>query len=139
MSDRTEVLYIHETLWQSIARDVSTFLMLASVIGLGWWMQSSAMQWAGFIMCALAILNRVGRVYKKSKMSPQEAADRLYDQFGVTAQTSGTEQQNPSCHTSGPVAASVAAQAGVSNGGSDCPHECPGQLPSVSDTGESDG
>jgi hypothetical protein len=56
MKEQPKILIIHESVKHSLARDAGTFALVVGVIGTGVFLQSSAMQWAGFIMLALAAL-----------------------------------------------------------------------------------
>jgi hypothetical protein len=86
MSEKTKdmVIYVRQNFWQSIASDAVTFSTVAGIIGIGAWLDSSAMQWAGFIMAALLIGSRGKSMMDKLRMTPQQAADRLLAEFGVT-------------------------------------------------------
>lgn len=78
------VILLHESVKRSLLTDASTFVMIVSVIGIGWWLGSSAMQWAGFIMICIAMVGRASRL--ENKLTPQEAADLLHKRFGVCAE-----------------------------------------------------
>lgn len=85
MSDE-RIVILSETTGESIKRDVVSFGMLFILIGAGVAMDSSAMQWAGFILGALSIIGRAARILKSSpRYTPQAAADMLSKDFGVTA------------------------------------------------------
>ena len=53
-----------------------------SLMGIGVFLDSSAMQWMGFVTIILFVLIR-DHIRKKTR-TPQEAADYLYKQYGVT-------------------------------------------------------
>lgn len=78
MSEKTELRFIiiHETPLQSWIRDASTFALFSSLIGVGIALDSSAMQWAGFLVAMVAILSRVGTI-KAKRMTRQEALAHL--------------------------------------------------------------
>ena len=89
MSDKTEVIFLHESARDSLVSDIGTFAMLAGLIGLGVYLESSAMQWAGFIMVSIGIIGRAARMSKgKARHTPQEAADYLRETYDVTAEPS---------------------------------------------------
>jgi DNA-directed RNA polymerase subunit M/transcription elongation factor TFIIS len=88
------VFYIQESLGQSLARDLGTFSAVGGVIGLGWWLQSPAMQWFGFVLISLWFMGRIKGVYEKTRVSPQEAANRLLVDYGVTADLSRSDSDN---------------------------------------------
>lgn len=77
------LLYVHETTIGSVISDTFTWLMVMSLIGIGWWLKSSAMQWCGFLMFAVTVMAKGSG--KTKKISPQEAADKLLAEFGVRA------------------------------------------------------
>lgn len=56
------VVVLHESWTHSIMRDCFTFCTVCTIIGVGVWVQSSAMQWTGFIMIGVMALARcIGR------------------------------------------------------------------------------
>lgn len=71
-----KVIILHESTRSSIIKDVFTFVMIVGVIGVGSLMQSSAMQWAGFVMLAFAFLGAI-REAKNHVYSIEEARRRL--------------------------------------------------------------
>ena len=52
---------IHETLTQSILRDLVSFVTTVGIIGVGVLLDSPAMQWFGFVIAMLVILGRSAR------------------------------------------------------------------------------
>ena len=58
MTDKVRVILIHETVAQSWGRDAGTFAMFVGLIGLGWALDSTPMQWAGFVVAILAVRAR---------------------------------------------------------------------------------
>lgn len=85
MSENTEYIIItDDRLWRSALRDVVTLASVVGIIGIGWFLDSSAMQWAGFVVAALMLIALAGASRKRRK-TPQEAAKYLRDKFGVTA------------------------------------------------------
>jgi len=86
MSER-EVILIHETVLQSWVKDIVSFVSLAGIIGLGWWLDSAAMQWAGFILFALSVMGRARKYMVDGVTTPQKAADSLHEKYGVIATT----------------------------------------------------
>lgn len=59
MSDkhRRQILIISESIPQSLARDAGTFATFVSMIGIGWFIESEAMQWAGAILGFLTTIS----------------------------------------------------------------------------------
>ena len=76
---------LHESLRESIISDVSTLITTVFVIGIGVFLGSSAMQWAGFIMLAVTVLVLASGKRSRGR-SPQHLADYLYEEYGVVAQ-----------------------------------------------------
>lgn len=64
-----------ETVRQSWASDASTFALCVGLIGLGLWVDSSAMQWLGAVFAFVATLARVGS--KAKRLTVSEAKNRL--------------------------------------------------------------
>lgn len=67
------VTIIDDRLWASISRDVFSVVSLVAVIGLGVYLQSSAMQWVGAIIWFLMLASKVSGIKEKSEMTIQEA------------------------------------------------------------------
>lgn len=77
------VVVLHETMFQSVVKDLCTYGTIVAVIGTGWWLESEAMQWLGFIMLCISAIGRIAS--KNRNMTPQQAADMLWRKFGVKA------------------------------------------------------
>jgi hypothetical protein len=75
MSSET-ILVIHETSLKATLRDASTFITTAAIIGLGWALDSSAMQWLGAVVAFLIMLNRARGVATRTDVA---GARRLLD------------------------------------------------------------
>lgn len=80
---RKTVIVLHETFVQSVVRDAITYIMIIAVIGTGWWLGSDAMQWLGFVMLCLGAIGRATRTH--DRLTPQQAADKLWHEYGVRA------------------------------------------------------
>lgn len=78
-STRPDVIIIHETVAKSWFRDLSTFALFAGLIGIGWLMGSSAMQWMGAIIAFLTIAVKASGAQAKSRKSIAEARQFLDD------------------------------------------------------------
>lgn len=82
MADRikqeTQFIILHETVLQSWARDASSFTLFAGLIGLGILLESSAMQWAGFLVAMTVLFSRVGKMSVK-RMTREEAIRYLQE------------------------------------------------------------
>ena len=70
MSDKIFVL--RESWIESAKRDVTSAICAVAVISPGVLMESSAMQWAGFIMLAIPILSRAAGIRKKAERTPEQ-------------------------------------------------------------------
>lgn len=87
--ENLKVMVITESFWESIVRDIVTFAAVVIPIGIGNFVGSSAMEWAGFILTAFFIMGRLARLCKEqTRFSPAEAAAFLRDKYGVTASES---------------------------------------------------
>ena len=76
MSEETTII-IHETVWQSYARDAGSFVTIAALIGLGVFLESSAMQWVGAIVAMLALTARAIEQRNVCRMTIPEARKKL--------------------------------------------------------------
>ena len=71
------VIILKDTLARSIVKTVTIFGMLWATIGFGVWVQSSAMQWAGFILSALTIFGLVQRLHNDNQLTIAQARAKL--------------------------------------------------------------
>lgn len=76
MSKR-EVILIRETLRDSVIRDLTTVICFVAMIGIGVWLDSSALQWIGAFLGFIAIMSRSINLMEKSRYSIEEARRRL--------------------------------------------------------------
>lgn len=83
MEGKKLVVILHETVAQSWMRDLGSFGMALALVGVGWWAGSAALQWVGAIVFFLLMFAKKGGI--ALRLTPQEAADHLWDRFGVTA------------------------------------------------------
>jgi uncharacterized protein (AIM24 family) len=77
MSREIPVVIIHETVLKSWLRDLSTFALFAALIGLGVFLNSSAMQWMGAIIAFLTVCGKASGLHKKNRKSIAEARQFL--------------------------------------------------------------
>lgn len=77
MSKSPEVVIIHETIAKSWLRDLSTFTLLAALIGLGVLLDSAAMQWIGAIIGFITIVARAVGAHKSSRKTIAQARQFL--------------------------------------------------------------
>lgn len=78
-----KIIIIRETVLQSWLRDLGTFAMAAGLIGVGWALGSTAMQWFGFIATVIFLTARCSSRSRESLMTPTEASDWLWSQYQV--------------------------------------------------------
>ena len=75
---RTLVILLTETVWQSWARDVSTVAAFIVLIGIGILLDSSAMQWTGAVVAFISVATRAnGRVRRLTISEARAELDRL--------------------------------------------------------------
>lgn len=72
-SNGATILILHESIAQSWLRDASMFALAVSLIAPGWWLGSSAMQWAGLVVFFVAVLACV----RPHRMTIAEARKKL--------------------------------------------------------------
>lgn len=72
---KPEVIILHETVLQSWLIDASTFVMFLALIGIGVFLDSSAMQWIGAIIGFLTISSRAAG--RKNRLSFNGARKRI--------------------------------------------------------------
>ena len=72
---KPEIIILHETVLQSWLIDASTLAMFVALIGIGVFLDSSAMQWLGAIIGFLALTSRANS--SKKRMSFDEARKRI--------------------------------------------------------------
>lgn len=69
------IVIAHETLLQSVMSDCMSFATIMGVIGVGWALNSSAMQWVGAIMVFIAFCAKSSSVNKR--LTIEEARTKL--------------------------------------------------------------
>ncbi len=85
MSDTTKIIFLRQSVTESILSDIATFVMVVGVIGIGRYLDSSAMQWVGFLLVTVVLIGKAVAVGKDGpRMTPQAAADYLLEKFYVT-------------------------------------------------------
>lgn len=77
MSKPAEVIMVYEGAWDAIVNNLSTFVTVVGIIGVGVWLESPAMQWAGFIIAALIIGGRAARFGEKYRYTIAGARKKL--------------------------------------------------------------
>lgn len=80
----TQVIILHETVWQSAVRDLISAAVLLGMVGIGIWLESNALQcvggatWVLWLFCRMA-----GDSSARLRLTPAEAVRHLVDTFGV--------------------------------------------------------
>jgi hypothetical protein len=85
MAGSTDHITIHDRtqpLWRSILKSGAAFAAQVGVIGVGVIVDSAAMQWAGFAVLGLFIIVLAAN---KDLLTPRQAADHIFEKYGVTA------------------------------------------------------
>lgn len=77
MSKSPELIVIHETIAKSWMKDASTLALFLALIGIGVFLQSSAMQWIGAIIGFVTILVTASGLKAKSRKTIAEARQYL--------------------------------------------------------------
>jgi len=72
-----EVILLQESVWQSFCRDALTFATFAAMIGLGVYLDSSAMQWVGGVLFFIALMARVVNTGKRNTYTIEQAREKL--------------------------------------------------------------
>ncbi len=75
MKERTHIILITESAIQSWARDASTLVMFVALIGIGVWLDSSAMQWMGAVIGFITIATRASKL--RQNLTIEQARRRL--------------------------------------------------------------
>lgn len=74
---KTEIIIIRETAAQSLVKDAGTFVLFASLIGVGVLLDSGAMQWVGAVMGFVTIFTWAIRSTSKNRMTIEQARAKL--------------------------------------------------------------
>lgn len=72
-----EIIILHETVLQSWLIDASTLALFVALIGIGVYLDSSAMQWAGAIIGFLTLASKANRKNRLSYEDPRKRIDEL--------------------------------------------------------------
>lgn len=85
MTDRATIIIVHETILQSWGRDLGVFALFVGLIGLGVYLESRPMQWAGFLVACVSILSLVSdRAERVTIPEARAILDRLEHEFTGT-------------------------------------------------------
>lgn len=72
MKEQT-IIVLRETVAESLISDLGTFLTAAAIIGLGVYLQSSAMQWTGAVVFFLLAIGRSARKRQEKTIAQARA------------------------------------------------------------------
>ena len=85
MSTRPEIIVLHESLTESVMSDLVTFTMIVSVVWVGGFLQSTLAEIVGWFLICVYIIAKISMYQSECKMTPQQAANWLRNEFGVNA------------------------------------------------------
>ena len=72
------IIVVRESLRESVASDVFTFMTLGGLVGLGILAQSAALQWIGGLFALAFIMGRVmALMYRRKRMTFDEARKEI--------------------------------------------------------------
>jgi hypothetical protein len=77
MDDKKTVIIIRETWPQSWMRDASSVVGFVALIGIGVYLESSAMQWVGAILGFSTLFSGLSDLESKNTLTTEEARRRL--------------------------------------------------------------
>ena len=69
----THIVIVDDRFWMSAGRDAVSFAVFVAMVGLGVFLESSAMQWVGAILWFIWILSKAASVEKRFKKTIPEA------------------------------------------------------------------
>ncbi len=71
MKEGATFIILHESVWQSLLKDVTTFAMVVGVGLVGWWLNSRFLESFGSAMIVLVLVRRLSGT--AVRMTPDEA------------------------------------------------------------------
>lgn len=77
IKDDQEIIIITESARESWSRDASTVVAFVTMIGIGVFLESTALQWVGAILGFLHIIGRATRLFKDNRYTIEQARKRL--------------------------------------------------------------
>lgn len=74
-----QITITDDRLWKSVVSDVFSFVTLMAMVGVGWFVDSSALQWIGGIIWCIWLMARLSQSKKKfmSVTLAREYLDKL--------------------------------------------------------------
>jgi hypothetical protein len=77
MEDKQTVIIIRETMLEGLVSDLGTVAVFGGLIGVGWFLDSTAMQWGGFVIGCVYLLGRASGMVQKNRMTIAQARKKL--------------------------------------------------------------
>ena len=77
MSEEPTVIILKDSIARSTIKAFTSFAMLVGTIWLGVYLQSSAMQWAGFILSVVFLAKHAQRAMKDDRLTIAQARAKL--------------------------------------------------------------
>lgn len=77
MTTNTQIIIIKESAWESVVSDAGSFVTAIAMVGVGWAVDSAAMQWLGAVLFLISMLAQGSK--KWTRMSIADARKRLDD------------------------------------------------------------
>lgn len=73
----SEVIFVQESIWESIVKDTYSSIVLLSYVAIGWFLDISVLQWIGALIWMIWVGTKLSGSHAKSKCSIAEARRRL--------------------------------------------------------------
>ncbi len=73
MKSETKIIFLQETVWQSWGRDAGSLAFMVAAIGIGVYLQSTAMQWVGAIIFLIGLFSKAAGNVKKMSLTEAQA------------------------------------------------------------------
>lgn len=73
MADKTHIVILRETFWQSLGSDAVTLATCLALIAPGLWLDSSALQWTGSVMFSLVVLTKASTAGRRKTIAEARA------------------------------------------------------------------
>ena len=77
MSEKTEIIVVHESVLASYLKDIASVGSLTAAVGLGIWLDSSALQWVAGLLWIVIILTVSFKSTNDKRMTIADARKRL--------------------------------------------------------------
>lgn len=77
MSEKTEIIVVHESVLASYLKDIASVGSLTAAVGLGIWLDSAALQWVAGLLWIVMILTASFKTTNDKRMTVVDARKRL--------------------------------------------------------------